>query len=75
MGVISIPYISMTSTSLSASRKVTKYVDLPATQAFFTVAQESIIAGLDFITELGRQVTAATGDILETTQPWAETWP
>ena len=70
-------YIQMTSTTpgsaaeLAASRKITKYADLPATHNFVPIALESLgpinRSGREFISELGRRVTAATGDPLETT--------
>src|SRR5688572_27251710 len=70
-------YIQMTSTTpgsaaeLAASRKITKYADLPATHNFVPISLESLDpinrSGREFVTELGRRVTAATGDPLETT--------
>ena len=69
-------YLHMTSTTpggaaeLAASRKITKYADLPTTHDFVPIALESLgpinMAGREFITELGRRVSIATGDPLET---------
>src|SRR6218665_1549935 len=68
-------YIRLTSTTpgsaaeLAASKKVTRYADLPATNNFVPIAMESLgpinRAGLDFFTDLGGRVTVATGHPLE----------
>src|SRR6218665_892694 len=73
---IHVPHHTLTSTTagsaaeLAASRKVTKYADLPATQNFVPIAIESSgpvhTAGLEFIKELGQRMTVATGDPMET---------
>jgi len=70
-------YIHLTSTTpgaaaeLAETRKNAKYADLPATHNFVPIAFETLgpinRSGLEFLTELGRRLTAVTGDPLETT--------
>ena len=56
---------------LAASRKNLKYSDLPATHNFVPIAIESLgpinHTGLEFLAELGRRMTAISGDQFETT--------
>src|SRR6218665_1303530 len=76
LGLHQHPYIRLTLTTagsaakLAASRKVTKYADLPATHNFVPIAIDKLgpvnTAGLEFIKELGQRITVATGDPLET---------
>ena len=54
----------------AAERKLAKYSTLPATHEFVPVAIESLgpinRTGLEFLQELGRRITEATGDPRET---------
>ena len=71
-----VSYIHLTSTmpggaaEHAADRKRAKYSSLPATHEFVPVAVESLgpvnRAGREFLMELGRRMTAVSGDPLET---------
>ena len=55
---------------LAASGKIAKYAELPATHNFVPIALETLgpinLSGREFLLELGRRLTEATGDPQET---------
>lgn len=69
-------YVHLTSTTpggaaeLAAARKTAKYATLPASHSFVPIALETLgpinEEGTEFLTELGRRLTVASGDPLET---------